>query len=109
MNTSCHWLADYLSPVPPVQQAGDLLTMGGYPVEEFSQFKAAAGVDDVMDVEVTSNRPDLLCHLGVARELAALSGGRFKHEEAEPVDNGRAATDAVGVRIDDQHLCPHYT
>ncbi|MDT8340654.1 MAG: phenylalanine--tRNA ligase subunit beta [Longimicrobiales bacterium] len=34
-------------------------------------FVAALGLDDVrLDVEVTSNRGDLLCHLGVARELA---------------------------------------
>jgi phenylalanyl-tRNA synthetase beta chain len=31
-------------------------------------------LDSVLDVEVTSNRPDCLCHVGVARELAAVLG-----------------------------------
>ena len=29
------------------------------------------GLDVVLDVEVTTNRPDCMCHLGIARELAA--------------------------------------
>ena len=34
-------------------------------------FRAAVGLDDVrFEVDVTPNRPDLLSHIGVARELA---------------------------------------
>ena len=42
-----------------------------------ASFVRALGLDDTtLDVEITSNRGDLLSHLGVARELAAEGDGR---------------------------------
>ncbi len=38
--------------------------------------------DTILDLEITPNRPDLLSHVGLAREIAALSGKTFK----DPVD-----------------------
>ena len=109
MNTSSHWLADFLDRVPPAQQAGDTLTMGGYPVENFSQHTFADGtVDDVLDVEVTSNRPDLLNHVGVARELAALSGLSFNNPH-ESLDAGQPDLGGVRIEIEDESLCPFFT
>ncbi|MEM7806564.1 MAG: phenylalanine--tRNA ligase subunit beta [Planctomycetota bacterium] len=105
MQTSTEWLADYLDPVPSTQEAGERLTMAGFPVEEVSQ---VAGVD-VMDVEITSNRPDLFCHVGVAREIAALTGGAFTLPEANPPEAAESAVDRVKVVIEANDLCPHYT
>jgi phenylalanyl-tRNA synthetase beta chain len=34
--------------------------------------------DTVLDLEITPNRSDLLCHIGIAREVAALTGKEFK-------------------------------
>jgi phenylalanyl-tRNA synthetase beta chain len=34
--------------------------------------------DTVLDLEITPNRADLLCHIGIAREIAALTGKQFK-------------------------------
>ena len=105
MNISCEWLTDFLTPVPPAREAGETLTMGGYPVENFDNI----GGVDVIDVEVTSNRPDLLCHAGVARELAALGGGKFSLKNASPREAGPAVVDATSVTIEATDLCPHYT
>jgi phenylalanyl-tRNA synthetase beta chain len=44
----------------------------GVPLEEL--FPA----DTVLDLEITPNRPDLLCHKGIAREVAALLGKPWK-------------------------------
>jgi phenylalanyl-tRNA synthetase beta chain len=44
--------------------------------------------DDQLVLEVTANRPDLLCHKGVARELAAVLGATVKLPE---IPGGRAA------------------
>ena len=76
MKISLEWLCDFLPTRPPGLDApalGDALTMGGLPVEVIERH----GQDDVLDVEVTSNRSDCLSHLGVARELAALLDLRF--------------------------------
>jgi phenylalanyl-tRNA synthetase beta chain len=63
-----------------------------------------------MDVEVTSNRPDCMGHLGVARELAA---GLDKPMKVDfmPAFTGKAdppGRDLVKVSIDDADLCSRY-
>jgi phenylalanyl-tRNA synthetase beta chain len=68
------------------------------------------GLDDhVLDVEITPNRPDCLSVIGVARELAALTGTPFRppailvKESDEPVER------LAKVRIDAPDLCHRFT
>ena len=68
MKISLEWLGNYLPGTVSPDQAAEALTHGGFPVEHIDTF----GDDTVLDVEVTSNRGDLLSHVGVARELSAL-------------------------------------
>src|SRR3989454_2364825 len=69
-------------------------------------------------IEVTANRPDLLCHKGVARELAASLGATLK---LPPIPQSRGAlpasfrrakqdgvVDGVTVRLEDAEGCPRY-
>lgn len=67
----------------------------------------AGGCDTVLDLEITPNRPDWLSVIGVAREVAALTGHPLKSPEIKlaAVDEPIEAT----VRIDDPDLCPRYT
>ena len=52
---------------------------------------AALGLDDhVLEVEITPNRPDCLSVLGIARELAALTGGRLRPPQIALKESGRA-------------------
>lgn len=83
-------------------------------------FIEALGLDDVrLTVDVTPNRPDLLSHLGVAREIAAAGGltARLHDLPGAPAlpalalaDDGGSAGGAAGARvtIDDPDLCPRY-
>ncbi|MGD0832936.1 MAG: phenylalanine--tRNA ligase subunit beta [Candidatus Dormibacteria bacterium] len=67
---------------------------------------------DILDVEVTTNRPDCLCHLGIARELAAALGEGLKEPSTEVPEGLLSATATahrVSVRIDDPQGCPRYT
>lgn len=68
--------------------------------------------DTVIDWEVTPNRPDWLSHLGIAREIAALSGGqehlrlpRFVLRDA----SGPSVETLAAVQVDAPDLCPRYT
>ena len=64
----------------------------------------------VMEAEVTSNRPDCMGHLGVARELAA-GLDRPMRRDFMPAFTGRAdppGRDLVKVSIDDPELCSRY-
>ncbi len=69
--------------------------------------------DVVFDLEITPNRPDGLCHLGVARELAAW----FRRDLAYPpvkfsgLPEGAAARPDLlaGVAVENEEDCPLYT
>ncbi len=71
----------------------------GRPVKEM--FDA----DVLLEVEVTPNRPDLLSHYGMAREMATLLEAPF-HDLDIPVRN---ETTTEGVRIEAADACPYYT
>lgn len=62
--------------------------------------------DTLIEVEVTPNRPDLLSHHGLARELACLTG-RALISPLAPVVASAAAGDLVTLAAPD--ACPYYT
>jgi len=89
--------------------------------------EAVAGTHDtIFDIGLTPNRPDGLGHIGLARELCALSGAVFKHPNAnapswgraydaaphrayEPVFDGDVVPETtVTVDVEDAERCPHY-
>jgi phenylalanyl-tRNA synthetase beta chain len=106
MKISLEWLSDFLPGPLDGEMAADALTRGGLPVEVIDCF----GDDTVIDVEVTSNRPDCLSHQGVARELASLLGRPLRVTPAPlPPESADAAASTTSVRIDALDLCPHYT
>jgi phenylalanyl-tRNA synthetase beta chain len=71
--------------------------------------------DARLDLDVLPNRPDLLSHRGVAREIAAITGRAVTQLPLENL-TGSIAIDAerlssfngVSVRIDDVASCPMY-
>ncbi len=62
--------------------------------------------DRVLVVETTTNRPDLLCHLGIARELAALYDRPLKDQSSAAREDGGPSP--IGVEIVDDDLCARY-
>jgi phenylalanyl-tRNA synthetase beta chain len=64
--------------------------------------------DTVLDAEVTPNRGDWLSVLGVAREVAAVTGARLRHPRPRPREAGGAAKTDVRVRVEAAQLCPRY-
>jgi phenylalanyl-tRNA synthetase beta chain len=102
MRIALNWLKRYVEVPCSAQELGHKLTMVGFPVPSIEQ----VGDDFALDVEVTSNRPDLLCHIGVAREVAGLLGASVRVPElhVSPV-----ADDVLGVRVTAADLCPRYT
>ena len=68
MKISTSWLREFVDRAYDVKQLKADLTTIGLNTEAIAQ----AGDDWVLDVEVTTNRPDCLNHYGVARELATL-------------------------------------
>jgi phenylalanyl-tRNA synthetase beta chain len=63
-------------------------------------------VDDVLLVEPTGNRPDLLAVYGLAREVAALFGLELAAPPGQ--DPEQAPDEPVGIEIEDEEGCPRY-
>jgi phenylalanyl-tRNA synthetase beta chain len=63
----------------------------------------------VLEVEVTPNRPDCLSVLGIARELAALTGARLREPRIALKESGDVAKSLTRVRIEAPDLCHRFT
>jgi phenylalanyl-tRNA synthetase beta chain len=64
--------------------------------------------EEVLELEVTGNRPDLLAVYGIAREVAALFPGRARLEPPPGREPARAGEEPVDVTIEDFQACPRY-
>lgn len=96
MKIPLSWLKDYVDVADPATVAKSL-TMAGVGIE---------GIEgDVLDLEITSNRADLLSMLGVARELGLLTGKPVREPKVEYPEG---APISFPVTIDDKQLCPRY-
>ena len=102
MIVSLDWLADYVD-VPPVEQMTERLLLAGLNHEATE----TVGSDTAVDLEVTSNRPDCLGHLGVAREVAVLFECPLRIPPIELPKPRKAA--AVSVTIEAGDICPYYS
>ena len=63
----------------------------------------------VLEVTPTPNRPDHNSILGIAREVAALTGETVREPDATYVASGPAVEERTSVEIRDADLCPRYT
>ena len=88
----------------PLETLTERLTMTGLNLE---------GVEDVdgdtaIDLEVTSNRPDCLGHIGVAREIGVLFERELEIPPAQPATIDETTSNVASVQIDCEDLCPRY-
>ena len=65
--------------------------------------------DAVLDVEVTPNRPDCLSILGIAHEVAALTGAAVTEPDLSYPENDTPIESQAKVEIADPDLCFRYT
>lgn len=103
MKISLEWLNSLLDRPVDADEADRLLTSVGFPLDGCD---TRPDGDALLDVEVTSNRPDCLSHVGIAREVAAASGRTLNLPTLAPDDPAHCPT-----LIDNQatDLCPLYT
>jgi len=77
--------------------------------QSFAEYLGRSGSDVVYDLEITPNRPDWNSVIGIAREIAALTGNPLKVPSVKCQVSGEATQNLVSVRIEDAELCPRYT
>ena len=65
--------------------------------------------ETVLELEITPNRPDCLSIYGIAREVAAAAGCRWRRRRSRTGRAGRRAGRAtIAVEVADPDLCPRY-
>jgi phenylalanyl-tRNA synthetase beta chain len=64
--------------------------------------------DTVLDVDVKPNRGDALSLIGLAREVAAVTGSEVRWPDTDPVEAGPAVEDRLEVEVRDPDLCPRF-
>lgn len=86
-----------------------ILVLGSEAGDVGADVKAALGLDEVvLDLEIESNRPDLLSVVGVAREVAAATDAELRVPTAAPTEGEDDAATAATVEVKDPDLCPRY-
>jgi phenylalanyl-tRNA synthetase beta chain len=118
MKVLVSWLRDFVDVTASPDEIAKTMSVRGFAVEELEH----VGEDDgVIDFEVTGNRPDCMCVIGMAREVATAYDlpmrrlvAKGKDSEAETGSSLRLASlkavekADIDVVIENADLCPRY-
>ncbi|HKY42315.1 MAG TPA: phenylalanine--tRNA ligase beta subunit-related protein, partial [Pyrinomonadaceae bacterium] len=104
MFISYSWLHEFTDTNFSAQEVKERLTMVGLAIDAVESH----GQDFVLDVEVPSNRPDCLSHVGVARELTAIEQKKLHLPEGKPAKTEGRSASLTSVEIKDPDLCQRY-
>ena len=101
---SYNWLSEYVQgELPFPKKLGDLLSMHAFEVQEVKK----QGHDWILDIDVLPDRAhDALNHMGIAREIAAITGKKFVPCKTIEVKAGNDR--ALSVSIHSKSLVPRY-
>jgi phenylalanyl-tRNA synthetase beta chain len=105
MKVSINWLSEYVDiDGKGAQEVADILSDLGFPLEGIEYPDG----DSVIDIEVTSNRGDCLSYIGIAREVAAVTGRSLKIPVLDLPESGKDISEFADVAIDEPSLCARY-
>lgn len=106
------WLKDFVEIKISPQALADRLTMAGLEVTSLEERYG----DTVFEIEVTSNRSDCLSVIGVAREVAAITGKKLRLSHAtrhtphvKNLQRAACSVQPFSIKIEDKKDCPLYT
>src|SRR5262245_55407149 len=105
MIVSWNWLTQYVRLDMPVEELTERLALAGLNHEATEE----VGGDLAIDLEVTSNRPDCLSHIGIAREIAAVFQRELHLPDPRPSESGGPVRDSTSVIVESPELCPRFT
>jgi phenylalanyl-tRNA synthetase beta chain len=106
MKVAYNWLKEFVDVTAQAEEIASRLALSGTNIAGIEYGAHGA----VIDAEVTSNRPDCLGMLGIAREISAIYRLPLKPVAPKPAESTSAkASDAVSVKIEAPELCGRFT
>lgn len=94
--------------IPKEMSEGIYILNGEYKTGELVEEALPELLDQVIEFEITPNRPDCLSMLGMARETAATFGKKLKPMDIAVKTASGQVADHIKVRIDAPDLCKRY-
>ena len=105
MKVPYNWLKDFVAKRPPPEKLAERLTMHGLEVGSITY----VGEDDIiLDIDVLPNRSDCLSIMGIAREVAAITGKSLRALSTKPKETGSRISTLTKVHVSIPDLCPRY-
>jgi phenylalanyl-tRNA synthetase beta chain len=104
MLISFNWLRELTTTALTPPELRERLTMVGLAIDAVEEIEG----DSVLDVEVPSNRPDCLSHIGIAREVAVIEKSEVQSPKSKVFKTEGKAADFTSIEISDPDLCPRY-
>ncbi len=105
MELSRNWIGDYVELPEDLDQLARGLTDAGLAVEGQRQ----VGDDVVLDLDITTNRPDCMCHLGMAREVAVVFGQPLRPPELVASTCSESIDGKIIISLEEPLLCRRYS
>jgi len=99
------WLAEFVEVTLPPSELRSRLSLTGTAIEGLEETPAGP----MLDADLTINRPDLLGHYGMAREVATLERKRLGAVDVKLPETAERAERATRVDIESPELCGRYT
>jgi phenylalanyl-tRNA synthetase beta chain len=101
MKAPLTWLREFVDVPGTAEEIARKMSVRGFAVEGIE--------NDVIDFEVTANRPDCMSIVGLAREIATAFELPLKWDGGPPASAGaQDARTEVDIVLDDPDLCPRY-
>ncbi len=104
MKFSTRWIAEYVDLPESAAEVASRLTAAGLAEEGIEEHDG----DAVLEIDVTTNRPDAMNHYGLARELATLYDRPLRPLPGEEGESGAPAGDEIAVTVADPAECPRF-
>src|SRR5216684_641884 len=106
MKVSYNWLKEFVDVAASPEEVASRLALSGTNIASIETGAHGA----VIDAEITSNRPDCLGMLGIAREVGAVYRLPVKINSPKPAESKTAkASDALKVKIEAPELSGRFT
>ncbi|MBP7215678.1 MAG: phenylalanine--tRNA ligase subunit beta [Candidatus Omnitrophica bacterium] len=106
MKVTYQWLKDFVDIRIAPRELAEKLTMAGLEVVSLEEAEG----DVIFEIEITSNRPDWLSVVGIAREVAAVTGKTIKRSPGRKVTRSSGQRKEIcSIKIEDKLDCPLYT
>src|SRR5262245_61750210 len=104
MKISLNWLKEFVDIPDDPQTLGRKVTGVGLAADAIDTNDS----DTIYEFDITTNRPDCLSHLGLAREVSAIYGTPLRKPVFEVREGNVSTLDEFSIEIADPDLCGRY-